>query len=212
MDKEIASARQNDRVILFVPGMNALKQQPLFETLKEEALVRSIDAVCLNTWKSGTDLGALTIDEIVRSIREQTSSLASQGYQEIYAVGKSFGGGMLLAAKDQFIRKLVLWAPAIAVDEGNGSGTLDSLRSRPLGSIDSILSITLGKNFLRSIRTPMDILHGTEDEAVPLSNSELLSSLIPDAHLHPFQGQGHSPEDQEEVLELVRTSLGRITI
>jgi 3-oxoadipate enol-lactonase len=44
---------------------------------------------------------------------------------------------------------------------------------------------------LPELRVPTLILHGTEDQAIPFGNAELLAERIPGAELVPLEGAGH---------------------
>jgi pimeloyl-ACP methyl ester carboxylesterase len=44
---------------------------------------------------------------------------------------------------------------------------------------------------LRTLMTPVELWHGTEDGAVPFRYAESLSKLLPHAKLHPLEGEGH---------------------
>jgi pimeloyl-ACP methyl ester carboxylesterase len=44
---------------------------------------------------------------------------------------------------------------------------------------------------LSSIKTPIEVFHGTDDRWVPFSFSVYLSKQAPHVRLHPLEGEGH---------------------
>ncbi len=198
--------QKKTRAVLFVPGINAEKQLPLYEMLKDQLNKGGIHSECLKVWNASTDLGEMCIAKIVERIHESVSSLLEMGYTDIYGIGKSFGGGMLLAANDKRINILILWAPAIGFSETD-EGNFNEMKSKPFSDIDPLLSITLGKNFLREIDIPVHIVHGTSDDAVSIENSETLNTMLSNSKLHLIEGMGHSPKKDEEVIELVHVTM-----
>jgi pimeloyl-ACP methyl ester carboxylesterase len=60
---------------------------------------------------------------------------------------------------------------------------------------------------LGGLTMPTLVLHGTEDQMLPVQNGRLIASLIPDAQLEIFDGVGHLFfwEQPERSAELIRT-------
>ena len=200
------SVKQNAQVILFVPGINAKKQKQLFEILREEASKVNIDTEYLDMWNSGSDLNEMCIEDITKHIHQATSSLAQKGYKHIYGVGKSFGGGMLLAARDQVLQEMVLWAPAIGFSEAKES-FVQKHSTKLFSEIDSLMSITLTSDFLQSISIPVHILHGNEDEVIPVENSIATVSALPNAQFHLITNMSHSPREGRETYDLIQSTI-----
>ena len=67
---------------------------------------------------------------------------------------------------------------------------------------------------LPELRVPTLILHGTEDQAIPFGNAELLAERIPGAELVPLEGAGHLYHSEQAeaadaaVLDFVRRHEG----
>jgi 3-oxoadipate enol-lactonase len=67
---------------------------------------------------------------------------------------------------------------------------------------------------LPGLRVPTLILHGTEDQAIPYGNAELLAERIPGAELVPLEGAGHLYHSEQAgaadaaVLDFVRRHEG----
>jgi 3-oxoadipate enol-lactonase len=59
---------------------------------------------------------------------------------------------------------------------------------------------------LADIAAPTLVVHGTEDEMLPVSNAYAIAERIPDARLEIFEGVGHLFfwEEPERSAELVR--------
>jgi pimeloyl-ACP methyl ester carboxylesterase len=60
---------------------------------------------------------------------------------------------------------------------------------------------------LAQLEMPTQVLHGTEDELLPVENGRLIASLIPNSHLEILDGVGHMFfwEQPESSAELVRS-------
>jgi pimeloyl-ACP methyl ester carboxylesterase len=61
-----------------------------------------------------------------------------------------------------------------------------------LAQMQAIIGSKRGE-IVRNIRKPTLILHGTEDELVPVGNGHLLHERIPGSRLQIFEGVGHMP-------------------
>lgn len=190
--------------VLFIAGMSGSVFTDKFNKLKEAILNKSYTYVPIEIWRDNKDIGTLTLRNIFSAIDDAISELQKHGYNDFYAIGKSFGGGMLLARNHPLIKKLVLWAPAIGVGEKT---TIHDLYDLPLDKIKSISDIVLGYNDLATIKASVTILQGDKDKVVPKSASEKLASLIPNAHFEIIQDMGHSPKDEIQENTLVEKTI-----
>lgn len=190
--------------VLFIAGMSGGVFTDRFNKLKEAILNKGYTYVPIEIWKDGKDIGTLTLRNIFSAIDDAISELQKHGYNDFYAIGKSFGGGMLLARNHTLIKKLVLWAPAIGVGEKT---TIPDLYDLPLDKIKSISDIVLGYGDLATIKTSVAILQGDKDTAVPKSVSEKLSNLIPNAHFEIIQDMEHSPKNETQENMLIKETI-----
>ncbi|MEO8192943.1 MAG: alpha/beta fold hydrolase [Gemmatimonadales bacterium] len=181
------------------------------------------DAFTHNTYlQELDDLDAVVAEARVRDWIEDSYGL----------FGHSRGGGVaiLQAARDTGVKALVTWA-AISSTNRWAPETVADWRQR--GYIDVVNArtgdtIPLSTELLReveefgetrlniawaasSIRVPWLIMHGADDETVPVSEGERLSSLARDtAAIHILEGVDHSFGGKHPLPEITPT-LGSVT-
>lgn len=128
----------------------------------------------------------------------------------IAVVGFSLGGliASQVLAKEQDLRGVVLWSPVatpgeLLDDVGQGKGNVDLggwLVSRAfVNGYAKVRPLESFKN--KKINTPVYILHGSEDEAVPIEHGyeyeQVLSAAGAKVSLHVIEGAGHTFESVE---------------
>jgi pimeloyl-ACP methyl ester carboxylesterase len=66
---------------------------------------------------------------------------------------------------------------------------------------------------LGEVTTPTLVIHGDEDEMIPVENGRIVASLIPGARLEVFEGVGHLfwLEEPQRSVELIRGHAERAT-
>jgi len=190
----------NKRAVFFIPGISGEAFTGRFANFYLSCLEKRWDVLRMQTWENVKELEAMNVAEIHRSIDEGIRRLKEDDYDEIVAVGKSFGGAMFLSRNNRDISKMVLWAPAIGVSEDKSN--LEEMLNVPFSEINSLQEITLNKEFLSSVNTPVRIIQGTNDESVSVENSRRITSLLPKAELVQIEGMGHSykTKEQEEIV------------
>ncbi len=165
----VESGPEFSRVALFLPGISGGVMTdrflPLAEMLKQEewALARP------EIWKDAEDANQKTLAGIHEAVRAALDELEEEGYLEIVAIGKSFGGGVLLSLVDVRLSKKILWAPAIGCGE---EGNLTVMGDVKLGSVQSPLDIKIPHTQIALDPSEIVIIHGTEDSIIPIENSE----------------------------------------
>jgi 3-oxoadipate enol-lactonase len=87
---------------------------------------------------------------------------------------------------------------------------VENVRAEPthpaafMGQMQAIISSDRGK-IVKDIRKPTLVIHGTDDQLIPVANGKLLHERIPGARLSLLQDVGHMPmlECPEKLAELV---------
>lgn len=194
----------NKVAVLFIAGASGGVFTDKFDKLKDKILEKGYSYVPIEIWKDANDLDKVTIQNIFSSIDNAVSKLKDLGYNTFFAVGKSFGGGMLLARNHPAFSKLVLWAPVIGFGE---KSTIDTLHNVPLGKIESIFNIMLSNNDLSRINAKVTILYGSEDQIISESKTKELLELLSHGYLEIIQGLGHSAKNEEQETILVKNTL-----
>ncbi len=137
-------------------------------------------------------------EDWVNACEEKIKMLIDSGYKDIYVIGHSMGGVLasLLATKHKEVKKLVLVAPAFeALDSKDGNiNVFGSIKKAPqiikTYSKDEVISrmtkmpIPMIFEFQKLIKEYQDLpakiscptllIHGTNDQIVPISSSEKL--------------------------------------
>ena len=135
-------------------------------------------------------------DDWINACEDKINMLIKSGYKEIYVIGHSMGGVLacLLATNHKEVKKLVLIAPAFeALDSKDGNiNIFSSIKKAPqiikTYSKDEVISrmtkmpipmvfefqklIKESQGLPAKVTCPTLLVHGTNDQIVPLSSSE----------------------------------------
>ena len=144
------------------------------------------------------------------------------GYTELYLSGHSQGGlaaALVAGMEADRIRGLILRAPAFMIPQCAREGSLLGQRIDPENIPDSfpvIKGLTLDGNYVRvaqtiraedaadRFRNPVLILHGDEDDTVPLADSRRMAQLYKNCELAVISGETHHfdryPEQMQEII------------
>ncbi len=199
------SADGSNTAVIFIPGVSGKAFSDKYKLLSGECLAKGLDLLRVQSWDNIEELEKKNINQIQEDIDGAIRFLKSEGYTKIFAIGKSFGGGILLTCNYPEITKIVLWAPAIGVVDNKGN--LDDKIYTVLSEISSLLDITVDKDFLSNIKVPVKIIHGTEDENIPIENSLKIASLLPYSDVTKIKDMGHSVKTAEQEKELIDNTI-----
>lgn len=164
----------------------------------------------------------ITISKAGEDILSAISFLKTKGYPKIGLFGSSFGGGasIIAASKTPSMFALALKSPASdflgKLQADYSQEELKQWKTKGSAPYSHALKLnyTFYKDALASnpinsatkVDVPTLIVHGSDDEIVPLSQSERLSKLIPDCRLEVIQAADHrytNPEHFNRMLTLV---------
>ncbi len=150
-----------------------------------------------------TSLSVLTMTEDLTAVIDHMCSLETADPDRIFLFGGSQGGlvSALTAANLQSrIRGLILLFPALCIED-NWAEKFSQIEEMP--EPYDFWGLDLGRTYARDIRDlntferiaeysgPVLIMHGTEDEIVPISYSVKAQSLYQNARLIPFEHEHH---------------------
>ncbi len=199
---EEPNLKTNSAVIL-VPGISGEALTDKYRKFSDAVLKSGYASMRLQSWHNPADFEVKTPNIILDDIRKALDFLEGSGYTNIIAVGKSFGGAMLLIKQDPRIKKLILWSPALFVVPTDG--TLVNYLNLPLAQAKSPKDITVDFDFLKRIQIPVRLIHGTADHLVPIENSRLIQQNVPDATLEAVEGIEHSWKTNAEEEIIIKT-------
>ena len=162
---------------------------------------------------SGGDFRECTISKEVEDLKAVITAAVDNGYKVTYA-GHSMGGavGVLAAASDERIGNLISLAGMVNTqafydrefgEETPDEGCMWEEADCPLSLIykNDMYDIGSVANKAREIKVPWLLVHGDEDDVVPIEDSREIFALasepkkileIPGAN-HVFSGEGESP-------------------
>ena len=161
--------------------------------------------------ESRGDFAEVTISKAVWDIKAAISFLVRKGYAEFGLVGSSFGGlaSILSAPELTGLKYLALKSPVSdymsRLFEGEGNWDVNQWREQGFHiyrdhegrerrlnySFYEDASIDCGYDASLFIQVPTLIIHGEEDEIVPVAQSLKLSKMIPDCRLEIIPGADH---------------------
>lgn len=144
------------------------------------------------------------------------------GYTELYLSGHSQGGlvaSLAAGMEADRISGLILRAPAFMIPQCARDGNLLGQRIDPdhvPDSLPTIKDLTLDGNYIRVAQTirvedtagrfekPVLIVHGDEDDTVPLTVSQQMAARYKDCSLAVIAGESHHfdrhPEQMQEII------------
>jgi dipeptidyl aminopeptidase/acylaminoacyl peptidase len=174
--------------------------------------------------ESAGQFADITISEAVDDVQCAIRFVKDSGYERIGLVGSSFGGfaSILAAGSSDDVFVLALKSPvsdylglliardhdidieawkregSIAVDGGDGENLrLNYAFFADAEGID-------GYSFAKNIIAPTLIVHGDQDETVPLVQSRKTADLIPECRLEIIEGADHTYSDPQHFEIMLR--------
>ena len=177
-------------IVILIPGVSGKVFTDKYKEFVDTCTDNGLSVARMQSWESTDDLQKKSLADLHKDLDTAVAYLRELGYETIYAVGKSLGGGILLTRNHPDIKKLVLWAPAISASKSEGN--LAKMKDKKLGDIQSLVDIKMGKTFLSGEFANILIIHGTDDTHIPIANSKRIVSLLNSAELYPIDKMDHS--------------------
>ena len=190
-----------DRLVVFLPGISGGAHGARFLGVDKLADEDGYACARIALWEGEESLADKCYEDIFAKLDEFFDEFKQLGFIDVLMIGKSFGGGVVLAYEHEMISRKVLWAPAIGV--GEGEGNWDEMKGKKFGEIKDLLDIEVGAARIAAQSAPIGIIHGTADEAFPVSNSEKIIAAAQHGTLKTVEGAGHSFKDHEHETALM---------
>ncbi|WP_158057592.1 alpha/beta hydrolase [Halorussus halophilus] len=187
-----------ERGIVLLPGAGHGPYGDIFDQFADTATEDGHHVLRFQSWRSPDELWEKTLGELHAEIDAAVAFLQDSGCSNVSLVAKSFCGGVSLTHVPDAIERMVLWAPAIRVGE---QATIEEIETTKLSEAESM---QIDDATLAAIETPTLILHGDEDEGVPIEGSERMVEHMQDARLAVIEGTDHSflgTDPREETVE-----------
>lgn len=174
----------------------------------------------------------ITISEAMNDILSTVKFMKSKGYSKIGLFGSSFGGiaSLMAASKTEELFVLALKSPVSNFEEKLHTTTSkedmnkwkkkgyyyyvrsDGERKKVNYSFFDDCKNSDGYEAAKKINIPTLIVHGDNDEAVPISQSKKTAALIQNCTLKIIRGADHKyskPEDFEKMIKFLSTFIVR---
>ncbi|MCX8206122.1 MAG: S9 family peptidase [Candidatus Micrarchaeota archaeon] len=197
---------RNERIAILLHGFLASKED--MHALSQSLLSEGIDSLAIDLNGHGASEGAFaefTISRAIDDVKAAVGFARSKGYSKIGLFGFSLGGFVALAAlsKDPSLAgTAVLGAP---VSDFEGTFSKADLNEWKSGNMfnSKHLGVSIGLNYqfytdglqykdFSGVSLPVLIIHGTEDDVVPIAQSEALAKRLKSAHLLRLDGATHN--------------------
>ncbi len=149
--------------------------------------------------------------EALKAIVRHFQQMPDVDKENIVLIGESQGGlvsALAAADLDKEISQLILIYPALCIPDNWNSRYK---KEKDIPEVTNLWNVPLGRNFFMELRNmdvyktivkytgPVQIIHGSKDQIVPLSYSERAMKEYKDAHLGVIPGAKHgfSPEERK---------------
>lgn len=209
-----ANGNKEKLVVLFVHGHSSSKYTKNFVKLSELLKEKGMSSFRIDLYGHGESDGKFedcNVTEAVDDILKAIDYLKKKGYHRIGLLGSSFGGisSMVAASKTNDLDFLVLKSPVSNYKEKylatNGKAFLDQWKKEKVRDYDASegkvlrLKYSFYEDALKNdaykaaplINVPTLIVHGDQDEAVPVEQSIKISRIFSKCKLVIVEGSDH---------------------
>ena len=215
-------------IVVLCHGFDASKESQTYLRLEKTLNEKGIASFRFDFFGHGESDGKfedITISEAVDNALQAISFVKNKGFSKVALFGSSFGGmaAFLAASQAPGIKSLALKSPVsdylgkILADEDKAD--IEQWREKGFilhetkrGKLRLNFSFfedaekVSGFEAAPRVKVPTLIVHGSEDEIVPVEQSKKTASLIPNCRLEIVEGANHKyskPEEFEKMLKLV---------
>ena len=212
-------------LVILLHGFTSAKDRPhnlLAAEAMREAGFATLRFDLYGHGESGGEFRKHTIWKWISNTMAAIDCARELGYTELYLSGHSQGGlvaALVSGMETDRIRGLILRAPAFMIPQCARDGNLLGQRIDPElvpDSLPTIKGLTLDGNYVRVAQTirvedaadrfgnPVLILHGDEDDTVPLADSRRMAKRYKNCELAVIAGETHHfdrcPDRMREII------------
>ncbi len=228
---EKAPGSKGSKIVILLHGFTSAKDRPHNIQAAEAMREAGFDTIRFDLYghgESGGEFRRHTLYKWISNTLAVIDYVREMGYTEIYLSGHSQGGltaALTAGMEKDRIRGLILRAPAFSIPrwarEGNMLGIAFDPKHIP-ESITVIKGLELDGNYARVAQTisaeeavdrftgPVLILHGEEDDVVPIADSRSMARRYSECELVEIRGETHHfDRHPEQMRRLIREWLER---
>lgn len=213
LDTALHDADRDDCLVIIAHGVTGNKDRPLLFWLAKALQGHGYPTLRISFSGNGDSEGQFTDSTISKEVGDLTSVIDQVGHgKKIAYIGHSMGGavGALTAVRDERIKTLISLAGMVYTKEfcerefGDvtpDQGLMWDEEECPLSQqfVDDMHDINNTLDAAKEIRLPWLLLHGLDDDVVPVKDSQdLLAILRGPSELKEISGATHSFEDHHK--------------
>lgn len=222
---EKPEGREKCPLVILLHGFSSTKDKPhtiLAAEAMREAGFATLRFDLYGHGDSGGEFRNHTLYKWISNTMAVIDAVRELGYTELYLSGHSQGGlvaALVAGMEPDRIRGLILRAPAFLIPQASRNGALLGKTFDPEripDTVPTIKNLTLSGNYIRVAQTidaekaaerykgPVLILHGDEDDTVPLADSQAMAQRYRNCNLDVMAGETHHfdrhPEQMQEII------------
>jgi uncharacterized protein len=218
--------QESDTIVVLGHGVTGNKDRPFVVTLAEELAKAGLSTLRFSFSGNGASGGRFADSTISKEVEDLGSVLDNLGTARIGYIGHSMGGavGVLRAARDPRIKFLVSLAGMVntkdfaerefgMVKPGEGFMWDDSNCPLSQAYMDDLRKIGSVVNEAPKIKVPWLLVHGTEDDVVPISDSrEIFAKANQPKELKELAGANHvfAGAATQQMVEIVKDWIAKL--
>lgn len=197
--------KESDTIVVLGHGVTGNKDRPFVVTLAEELAKAGLSTLRFSFSGNGASGGRFVDSNISKEVEDLGAVIDNLGNARVGYIGHSMGGavGVLRAARDPRIKFLVSLAGMVntkdfaerefgMVKPGEGFMWDDSNCPLSLAYMDDLRKIGSVANEAPKIKVPWLLIHGTEDDVVPITDSrEIFAKANQPKELKELAGANH---------------------
>lgn len=219
---EVPEKHDGHRLVILLHGFTSAKDRP--HNIRAAAAMRDAGFATLRFdlyghGESGGEFRNHTLFKWISNTMAVIHWALEHGYDELYLSGHSQGGlvaALVAGMEADRIRGLILRAPAFMIPQGTRDGILIGGTFDPdhiPDEVDVIKGLKLSGDYLRVAQTihvedaadrfkgPVLILHGDQDDTVPLEDSKKFARRYACCDLRILEGETHHFDQNPERME-----------
>ncbi len=220
------TGKKEKPVVILSHGLGTDKESKTYTRLQTILNEKNISTLRFDFFGHGESEGKfrdITVSEGVDDVLNAIDFLKKQGYSEMGLFGSSFGGmvSIIVASKTNDFSVLVLKSPVSNYEELNHLRYLrkeleewkekgynyfegKSGRRKLKYSFFEDFKNNNGYEVAEEIKIPTLIVHGSDDEIVPVSQSKKTAGLIENCKLEVIEGANHRYTKQKDFERMIK--------